>query len=65
MPKIKTRRGAAKRFKLTAKGRLARKKAFRNHLLTKQSPKRKRNLRSGGLVDSVDEPRIKSQVPYL
>ena len=65
MPKIKTRRGAAKRFKLTAKGKLVRKKAFRNHILTKKSPKRKRNLRQGGLVDPVDEARIKSQVPYL
>lgn len=65
MPKIKTRRGAAKRLKLTGTGKLARRKAFRSHILTKKSPKRKRKLRKGTLVDPADEPRIKSQVPYL
>ena len=65
MPKVKSRRGAVQRFKRTAPGKLVRKKAFRNHILTKKSPKRKRNLRSGDLVDPVDEPRIKTQVPYI
>ena len=46
MPKIKTNRGAAKRFKVTAGKKLRRNKAFASHILTKKSPKRKRNLRS-------------------
>lgn len=59
MPKVKTNSGAKKRLKVTGKGRLKRKKAFRSHILTKKSPKRKRNLRSDTLVDKVDEPRMK------
>ena len=65
MPKIKTRRGAAKRFKITGKGRIARGKAFRRHILTKMSRKRKRQLGRGGLVDKSDEPRVRKQLPYL
>ena len=64
MPKIKTRRGAAKRFKLTGSGRIVRRKANRNHMLTKKSRKRKRRLRKAGLVDSVDEARVRMQIPY-
>lgn len=59
MPKMKTNSGAKKRFKLTGTGRLRRKKAFHSHILTKKSQKRKRNLRSGTLVDAADEPRMK------
>ncbi len=59
MPKMKSNSGAKKRFKVTAKGRLKRKKAFHRHILTKKSQKRKRNLRKDTLVDSVDEPRMK------
>ncbi len=65
MPKIKTRRGAAKRFKATASGKLKRARAFRQHILTKMTRKRKRQLRTGGLVSAADEPRIKKQLPYL
>ncbi len=65
MPKIKTRRGAAKRFRATASGKLKRAKAFRRHILTKMSNKRKRQLRRGALVDPVDAPRIKKELPYL
>lgn len=59
MPKSKTNSGAKKRFRLTGTGRLRRNKAFHSHILTKKSQKRKRNLRSSTLVDSVDEPRMK------
>ncbi|UCD93970.1 MAG: 50S ribosomal protein L35 [Candidatus Zixiibacteriota bacterium] len=64
MPKIKTSRSAAKRFKKTATGKLKRKKAYHSHILTKKSPKRKRNLRKSDLVSAVDSPRIKKMIPY-
>ena len=64
MPKIKTHRGAAKRFKLTAKGKVKRSKAFTSHILAKKSAKRKRNLRKGGLVNPADEKQIKKLLPY-
>jgi large subunit ribosomal protein L35 len=59
MPKMKTHRGAAKRFKKTASGKLKRWHAFHSHILTKKSPKRKQNLRSSTLVASSDAKRIK------
>ncbi|MEM1126431.1 MAG: 50S ribosomal protein L35 [Bacteroidota bacterium] len=59
MPKVKTNSGAKKRFSLTGKGRIKRKKAFHSHILTKKSPKRKRNLRQATLVDQADEPRVR------
>ncbi len=59
MPKMKSNSGAKKRFKRTASGKLKRKKAYRSHILTKKSPKRKRNLRGTTLVDKADEPRMK------
>lgn len=62
MPKMKTNSGAKKRFKLTGTGRLRRKKAFHSHILTKKSPKRKRNLRKDTLVDSTDEKRMKRMI---
>jgi large subunit ribosomal protein L35 len=65
VPKIKTRRGAAKRFRATGTGRLKRSKAFKRHILTKMSSKRKRQLRNSALVAPADEPRIKKQLPYL
>jgi large subunit ribosomal protein L35 len=58
MPKMKTRRGAAKRFKLTGSGKLKRRKAFGAHILTKKSPKRKRRLRKGVLVAKVEVKRV-------
>ena len=64
MPKIKTRRGAAKRFKITKRGKVKRSKAFRGHILTKKSSKRKRALRSPGLVDRTNRDRIKRLIPY-
>jgi large subunit ribosomal protein L35 len=59
MPKLKTRRGAAKRFKLTKSGKLMRHRAYHSHLLTKKSPKRKRALRSEAEVSPADTKRIK------
>jgi large subunit ribosomal protein L35 len=59
MPKMKTHRGAAKRFKKTATGKLKRGHAFKSHILTKKSPKRKRNLRQATLVSGADAKRIK------
>ena len=59
MPKMKGKSGAKKRFKLTGTGKIKRGKAYRSHILTKKSTKRKRNLRSATLVDTADEKRIK------
>ena len=59
---MKSNSGAKKRFKTTGSGRLKRAKAFANHILTKKSQKRKRNLRKKGLVDAVDEPRMKRMI---
>lgn len=59
MPKMKTRRAAAKRFKKTAKGKVKRRKAYHSHILTKKSSKRKRKLRKATLVDPADRKRIK------
>ena len=58
MPKMKTNSGAKKRFKVTAKGKIKRKKAYASHILTKKSQKRKRNLRKKTLVDKTDKKRI-------
>ncbi|MFH7325956.1 50S ribosomal protein L35 [Desulfurivibrio sp. C05AmB] len=65
MPKMKTNRGAAKRFKCTGTGKVARRKAFTSHILTKKSTKRKRSLRQGTLVDATNAPGIKRLIPYL
>ena len=59
MPKMKTNRGAAKRFKKTANGKIKRKKAFLRHILTKKASQRKRKLRRPTYVDKADEGRIK------
>ncbi len=59
MPKMKSNSGAKKRFARTATGRIKRQKAFASHILTKKSPKRKRDLRESTLVDKADEKRIK------
>lgn len=58
MPKMKTRRGAAKRFKLTGTGKLKRRKAFGAHLLAKKSPKRKRRLRKGTILVKAEVKRV-------
>ena len=59
MPKMKTNPGAKKRFTLTGTGKIKRKHAFKSHILTKKSKKRKRNLTYSGLVDKADEQNIK------
>ena len=64
MPKVKSNSGAKKRFKFTASGKIKRKKAYRSHILTKKSPKRKRNLRSATLVDDANAQQIRSLLPY-
>ncbi len=64
MPKIKTNRGAAKRFSLTASGKVKRKRAFKSHILTKKTTKRKRALRSGAYVDETQAAQIKKLIPY-
>jgi len=65
MPKIKTNRGAAKRFRKTGTGKIRRNKAFTSHILTKKSTKRKRDLRQSTLVDKVDAKNIRCLIPYL
>ena len=65
MPKIKSNRGAAKRFKATGSGKIVRNKAFSSHILTKKTTKRKRNLRKSGLVDATNEKQILKLLPYL
>jgi large subunit ribosomal protein L35 len=64
MPKMKTNRGAAKRFKLTGSGKIKRGKAYSSHILTKKSTKRKRGLRQGCLVDVADFKGIRKILPY-
>ncbi|WP_298593604.1 50S ribosomal protein L35 [uncultured Mitsuokella sp.] len=63
MPKIKTRRAAAKRFTKTGSGEFKRNKAFKSHILEKKSPKRKRNLRKATLVSNADYSRVKRMLP--
>lgn len=65
MPKIKTNRGAAKRFKITAGGKIKRNKANSSHILTKKTRKRKRNLRAGGQVDKTNEKGVRRLLPYI
>ncbi len=59
MPKMKTHRGAAKRFQFTGSGKIKRSKAFTSHILTKKSPKRKRNLRKSTIADSANEKALR------
>ena len=63
MPKMKTHRGAAKRFKRTASGKFKRMRTNKQHILTKKTTKRKRALRKGALVASADEKRLKQMLP--
>lgn len=65
MPKMKTNRGAAKRFTLTGSGKIRRRKAFSSHILTKKSTKRKRGLRLGDEVDSTNLKSVKRMLPYI
>jgi len=65
MPKIKTNRGAAKRFRKTKGGKIKKNKAYASHILTKKSSKRKRSLRKSGLIDKVDMKAIRRLIPNL
>jgi len=64
MPKLKTHRGAAKRFKSTANGRFKRSKAYKSHILTKKTTKRKRKLDTPALVSDSDQRRVEHMLPY-
>ena len=64
MPKVKTKKAAAKRFKMTGTGKLKRMKAYKSHILTKKSTKRKRNLRKGTYVDPTVKKTVRTLVPY-
>lgn len=64
MPKIKTHRAAAKRFRLTKNGKVKRAKAFRSHILNKKDTKRKRRLRKGGYLSAPNAKVMKKLIPY-
>jgi len=64
MPKIKSHRGAAKRFKKTASGKFLRSKAFKRHILTSKPTRRKRHLRGTAVAAKVDVARLKKMLPY-
>ena len=65
MPKMKTNRGAAKRFKRTASGGFKRAQSHRRHILTKKSTKRKRQLRSGEMIHAADVSMLNRLLPYV
>jgi large subunit ribosomal protein L35 len=65
MPKMKTNRGAAKRFKSTGTGKIVRNKAFGSHIMTKKTTKRKRKLRKSGLVDATNVRHVSKLIPYM
>ena len=65
MPKMKTNRAAAKRFKVTGTGKLKRSKAYKRHILTKKTRKNKRNLRKAAIVDSTNVKTMKKILPYM
>ncbi len=64
MPKLKTRKAVAKRFKKTSSGKVKHRKAYRNHILTKKRKKRKRQLRQNSYLDNSDAKRVKEMMPY-
>ena len=65
MPKIKTNRAAAKRFKVTGTGKFKRSKAYKRHILTKKTTKTKRNLRKAAIVDATNVKNMKKILPYM
>jgi large subunit ribosomal protein L35 len=65
MPKMKTHRGAAKRFKVTGSGKVKRKKQGLRHILTSKSTKRKRGLRHPGILEGKDAANMKKLMPYV
>ena len=64
MPKLKTHKGAQKRFKVTGKKKIVHNKAFKSHILTKKNAKRKRNLRKKDIISQSDRSNIKDMLPY-
>jgi large subunit ribosomal protein L35 len=64
MPKMKTHRGAAKRFNVTGTGKVKRNHAFKSHILTKKTQKRKRNLRKAAIMCHADAQRVVQLIPY-
>ncbi len=64
MPKMKTNRGAAKRFKVTGTGKIVRAKSNASHIMTKKTTKRKRGLRKSNLVDMTNRAMVKKLIPY-
>ena len=64
MPKLKTLRAAAKRFKRTASGKIKRGHAYHSHILSKKTPKRKRHLREDGLIAQADVKGVERMLPY-
>ena len=65
MPKMKTTKAAAKRFKKTGTGKIMRNKAYKSHILTKKSQKRKRNLRKAAITDATNVKNMKKILPYI
>ncbi len=65
MPKLKTNRAAAKRFRTTGRGKIRRRKAFKNHLLQPKTPKRKRSLSKLTMVNERDEDNVRQMLPYM
>ena len=65
MPKMRTKKAAAKRLKVTASGKLMSRSGWKRHLLEAKSPKRRRKLRKARLISKADQPRLKKLVPYL
>lgn len=64
MPKMKTHRGAAKRFSVTKSGKIKRAKAYKSHILNKKTSKRKRNLRKGTYISAADQKSVRVLIPY-
>jgi len=64
MPKIKTNRGAAKRFSKTGSGKIRRRRAYHSHILTSKNKKRKRRLRTGTLINNNDIRNVRKLIPY-
>ena len=64
MPKLKTHRGAAKRFSFTKSGKIKRSKAYKSHILTKKTTKRKRNLRQSDFIADEEAKKIAALIPY-
>lgn len=65
MPKLKTRKAAAKRFRATGSGKIVRRKAFKNHILEKKTSAKKRNLSKMAVVNERDEQNVRFMLPYL